>query len=130
MNVEINLDKLRKCFVLKYGIVICVVCFFAACQSRNHNLNTKEKYSMTIVCDSSFNKDLLYEFYLITRDDTIRMEKIKYDSLTKTTTLKWDSLRKEEYHFEVISVFRQKTETSFSLNSDTTIKISNKYKSE
>ena len=130
MNVEINLDKLRKCFVLKYGIVICVVCFFAACRSRNHNLNTKEKYSLTIVCDSSFNKDLFYEFYLITRDDSIRMEKIKYDSLTKTTTLKWDSLRKEEYHFEIISVFQQKSKASFKLNCDTTIRIRNNFKYE
>jgi len=130
MNLEINLGKLKKYFILKYGIIICVVCFFAACQSRNHNLNSDKTYTLTIVCDSSFNRNLLYDFYLFTKDDTIKIQKIKYDSLNKITTFKWDSLRNEEYHFEIISVFQQKSKVSFILNRDTTIRIRNNFKYE
>ena len=130
MRIEINLGRLNKYSILKYGIVICIVCFFSACQSRNQNLDSEKTYSLTIVCDSSFNYKLLYDSYLFTKNDTIKIQKLKYDSLTKMTTFKWDSLRKEEYNFEVISVFQQKNKASFILNCDTTIEITNKYKSE
>lgn len=130
MRIEINLGRLNKYSILKYGIVIYIVCFFSACQSRNHNLDSEKTYSLTIVCDSSFNYKLLYDSYLFTKNDTIKTQKLKYDSLTKMTTFKWDSLRKEKYNFEVISVFQQKNKASFRLNCDTTIKIINKYKFE
>lgn len=130
MNVEINLEKLRKFFVLKCGIIICVVCFFAACQSRNHDSKVGKINSLTIICDSSINRNLLYDFNLISNDDTIKTHNIKYDSIAKTTTLKWDSLKNNDYEFEVISVFQQKTKTSFSLRGDTTIRIFNSYKYE
>ena len=130
MSIEINLDKLNMYSILKYGIFICFAYFFSACQSRNHNLNSDKTYSLTIVCDSSFNRNLLYDSYLFTKDDTIKIQKNKYDSLTKITTFKWDSLRKEEYHFEIISVFQQKSKASFKLNCDTTIRIRNNFKYE
>lgn len=130
MNVEINLDKLKKCFVLKYGIVICVVCFFAACQSRNHDSKVGKTNSLTIICDSSINRNLFYDFNLISNDDTIKTHSIKYDSIAKTTTLKWDSLKNNDYRFEVISVFQQKNKTSFTLRRDTAIRIFDNYKYE
>jgi len=130
MSIKVNLDILNKYSILKYGIFICITYFFSACQSRNHNLNSDKTYSLTIVCDSSFNRNLLYDSYLFTKDDTIKIQKIKYDSLTKITTFKWDSLRKEDYHFEIISVFQQKSKASFRLNRDTTIRIRNNFKYE
>jgi len=130
MNIEINSDKLKENFVLKYGILICVVCLFAPCQSRNHGSKVGKTNSLTIICDSSINRNLLYDFNLISNGDTIKTHNIKYYSIAKTTTHKWDSLRNNDYRFEVISVFQQKTKTSFTLRGDTTIRIFDSYKNE
>lgn len=130
MNIGINLEKLTKYFVLKYGSIICILCFFAACQSRNHDSKVSKTNSLTIICDSSISRNLFYDFNLISTDDTLKTHNIKYDSIAKTTTLKWDSLRNNDYRFEVISVFQQKTKTSFTLRGDTTIRIFDNYKYE
>lgn len=130
MNVEIKSNKSKRYFVLKYAIILYAVCSFTACKSRNDNVKIDKTCALTIVCDSSYNQDLFYDFHLYTKDDTIRIQKIKHDSLRKRITLRWDSLKKDEYQFEIISVFQQKNRVSFNLNRDTTIQIRNKFTHE
>lgn len=113
---------------LKYVLIICISYFLFACQNRNNNLDSHETCTLTIICDSTFNQNLFYDSNLFTKDDTIRIQKIKFDTLNKTITYKWTNLKKEQYHFENFSVFQQKNMVSFYLNRDTTLRIRNKFK--
>lgn len=128
--LETKITRLNAYSILISGIILCLAYFSNACQSRKHDLKSEEKHSLTIICDSTFDENLFYDLYLYTKLDTIKTQKIKFDSLKYTFTFHWDSLKTGDYHFELISVFQQKNKVVFKLNNDTTIQLKNKFRHE
>lgn len=113
---------------MKHYLIVLVIIlsgiFFAACNPPNNAIK-KKYFNLTVICDSSFRYDLFSAVNLANTADTLKFNKIDYNSTSKTTKFFWDSIKAGEYMVHVKSIFSHEQIKQFTLTKNTTLKLSN-----
>jgi hypothetical protein len=112
---------------VKISTIIILLVLVISCHTQPKEVQT---CNLTVILDSTFNKPLSENIYLVSGKDTLYAKGKNYRQVKNKLTIKLDSIPTKEYELILSDIFHKVQRQKLHLTHDTVISISNQHRYE
>jgi len=112
---------------VKINTIIILLVLVISCHTQPKEVQI---CNLTVTFDSTFNKSLFENIYLVSGNDTLYAKGKNYGQVKNKLTIKLDSIPTKEYILIISDIFHKEQRQKLHLTHDTVISISNRHRYE